>query len=77
VPDDASESSLTAAPDATTTSRGSVSVGPLDWTFLHVGSPVDGLYRAVDDGGPLVFTVPTARSPSASDHHGRSYAHRD
>jgi hypothetical protein len=44
--------------------EGPVSVGPLDWTFLRVGSPVDRLHRVVDDDGLLVFTVPTARSPS-------------
>ncbi|WP_372911705.1 methyltransferase domain-containing protein, partial [Salinigranum sp.] len=57
--------------------EGAVSVGPLDWKFLDVGSLVDELHRVVGDDGLLVFTVPTPRSPYASDHRNRSYAPTD
>jgi len=47
-----------------------VSIGPFDWRFLDVEALVDELHRVLD-AGPLVFSVPTPRSPYAAVDRNR------
>jgi SAM-dependent methyltransferase len=47
---------------------GAVSIGPFDWKFLDVDRLLDELHRVVDPAGRLVFSVPTPRSPYATDN---------
>jgi SAM-dependent methyltransferase len=47
-----------------------VSIGPFDWRFLDVDALIDELHRVLD-GGPLVFSVLTPRSPYAASDRNR------
>jgi len=47
-----------------------VSIGPFDWRFLNVETLVDELQQVLEDG-PLVFSVPTTRSPYAATDRNR------
>lgn len=47
-----------------------VSIGPFDWRFLDVDQLIAELYRVLGSG-PLVFSVPTPRSPYAATDRNR------